>query len=455
MKKWIVVTLVLVVGGFWAWRKLPDWKPQSLTTANAQTRRSTAVITTRTINFRVMAAGDIGPAEQVSVRPEINGKILTLPVDIGDNVKEGQILFTLDDSDLQIERASRLTEIEGAKLQLEKAERNYLRSKDLYDLRLISKELFEDTRTEFELAKNFLEKAQSNLRLVEERLTKTKIVAPFDCTVLTRPVSIGQAVSGSGGFNSGTEVLTIADLNNMIVNAHVNQADVTRLVTGQTVDIQVESVPGLELKGTVERIAPQSTIKNGIKGYAARIIINRETIDPRVRPGMTANLSIPVASSENAVAVPLAAVFTEQGERFVLVQKGDAFEKRPVQIGIADYDFAEVLSGLSPGEVVALEDHGGALVVSGGGPGNGGQRGGRPGGGAPGTRVTGGSPAAPAAAGGASTNTSPQRTERPGLSTKLRQTESASGGQSSSAGAETAGSTPTASTRPAAPTTAQ
>ena len=82
-------------------------------------------------------------------------------------------------------------------------------------------------------------------RSIDEQLTKTEVRAPFDCTVLTRPVSIGQAVSGSGGFNSGTEVLTIADLNAMIINAHVNQADVPRLKVGETVEVTVEAVAGL------------------------------------------------------------------------------------------------------------------------------------------------------------------------------------------------------------------
>lgn len=357
MKKWIVIVVLAAVGGLWVAKKWPEWKPKNLTPVVASNRPTTAEVTTRNIDFTVMAAGDVGPAEQVSVRPEINGRIRELPVDIGDHVKKGDILFTLDDSDLKIELSSRLTEIEGAKLQLDKAGRNYKRSQELFEEQLISKELFEDSKTEFELAKNSLERSQRNLDQVQERLSKTKIMAPFDCTVLTRPVSVGQAVSGSGGFNSGTEVLTIADLNNLIVNAHVNQADVIRLTTGQQVDIQVESVPGLTLKGTVERVAPQSTLKNSVKGYAARILINKETIDPRVRPGMTANLTIPVASAENAVAVPLAAVFSEQGQRYVLVKKGDTFEKRPVQIGIADYDYAEVQGGLSPGDVVSLEDN--------------------------------------------------------------------------------------------------
>jgi len=219
--------------------------------------------------------------------------------------------------------------------------------------------LFDDTRTQYELARNALDRTEKALHLIDYQLTKTKIQAPFDCTVLTRPVSVGQAVSGSGGFNSGTEVLTIANLNEMVINAHINQADVTRLKIGQQVEVQVEAVAGLKVTGTVERIAPQATIKNNIKGFAARILL--KDVDPRVRPGMTANVQIPVASADNVVAVPLAAVFTEsnpetgQIERFVYVKTDSGFERRPVQIGVSDYFFAEVQKGLSPNEVVALE----------------------------------------------------------------------------------------------------
>jgi len=225
-------------------------------------------------------------------------------------VKKDMLLCRLDDHNLQIQRASRLQEIDGAKLALQKASRNFARSKQLFADHLVSAEAFEDTKTEYDLNTNLLERAQSALRLVEDQISKTKILAPFDCTVLTRPVSLGQTVSGAAGFNSGTEVMTIANLNDMIINAHINQADVTRLTTGQTVDIQVESVPGLKLKGSLERIAPQAVIKNGIKGFAARVAINE--IDPRIRPGMTAILSLPVASVESVLAVPLAAGVDEE-----------------------------------------------------------------------------------------------------------------------------------------------
>ena len=154
MKNWIVIAIVVLGGGFWAARKWPDLKPSAEVSNNPSVRPTTAVVETRSIQFKVTAAGEIGPAEQVSVRPEINGRIRTLDVDIGDRVKKGSVLFTLDDSDLQIEKQSRMTEIDGAKLQVEKAERNFERSKELYGAELISKEVYDDTKTEFELSKN-------------------------------------------------------------------------------------------------------------------------------------------------------------------------------------------------------------------------------------------------------------------------------------------------------------
>src|SRR5208337_2119751 len=154
-----------------------------------------------------------------------------------------------------------------------KGERDYKRAEQLLAEKLISQELYDDTKTTFDLAKNALERSQKDLAITDEQLAYTEVRAPFDCTVLTRPVSSGQAVSGSGGFNSGTEVLTIADLNSMIINAQVNQADVPRLKPDQKVEVSVEAVAGLVVTGVVERISPQATIKNNIKGFAARVLL--------------------------------------------------------------------------------------------------------------------------------------------------------------------------------------
>lgn len=358
-----IVVVLLGVGGYFGWSQL-----QKKRAASPLARPiSTVEVEERDISFTITAAGEIGPADQVSVRPEINGRIAELPVDIGDKVKKGQLLCRLDDTDLRIERESQESQIAGAKLQIEaavlnveKTQREFDRSKELLEAKLIPLELFDNVRTEHQLAKNSLdlarnslERAEKALKLLDDRISKTKIQAPFDCTVLTRPVSLGQTVSGAAGFNSGTEVMSIANLNDMIITAHINQADVTRMKNGQPVEIQVESVSGLRMAGHVERIAPQAIIKNGIKGFSARVAIDK--IDPRVRPGMTSILSVPVASVESAPSVPLSAVFTEKGERFVFVKAGEKYERRIVEIGISDFSFAEVQKGLSNGEVVALE----------------------------------------------------------------------------------------------------
>jgi HlyD family secretion protein len=381
MNKWIVSAGVVAVLAFAAWK----WRSPGSKSAGSNggpARATSAVAETRSIHFAVTVAGEIGPAEQVSVRPEVNGRISELPVDIGDRVKKDDLLFALDDKDLQIELDTRKQEIASAELQLEKArlrmeqtERDYHRDQSLHEERLVSKQVFEASKQvwdsavkDFELAKNSVDRARTTLALTEEKLTKTRIKAPFDCTVLTRPISaIGQAVSGSGGFNSGTEVMTIANLADLVILAHVNQADVTRLRTGMEVQVAVEAVASLVVTGVVERISPQATIVNNIKGFSTRIRL--KTPDERVQPGMTANITIPVASVSNVVAVPLAAVFTEfnpdkqTNERFVYVAAGDGFVRRPVRLGVADYFFAEIQEGVTVGEVVALEKPAATRVI--------------------------------------------------------------------------------------------
>lgn len=367
---WLLALLVLAGAGYWAWRA---YGPQAAfgrsklgAGANNSGAIPTAMVATRDIHFAVTAAGDIGPLDAVSVRPEIGGIISKLTLDIGDKVKKGDVLFELDDKDLQTEKRTRQTEIAGAKLavqtqklHVEKAKLNYERFKDLFENKLVAQEAYDNARIEYELAQNSLdiavnrlETAQTALQQVEDKLVKTVIRAPFDCTILTRPVSVGQAVSGSSGFNSGTEVFTVANLSDMVITAHINQADVTRLKVGQEVTVEVEAVPGLKLVGHVDRIAPQATLKNGVKGFSTRIIL--KDAENAVRPGMTANLSIPLISSENVLAVPLAAIFNDQNDRFVYVKESEQFVRRPVRLGVADYDFVEVLNGLEEGEVISL-----------------------------------------------------------------------------------------------------
>src|SRR5678816_919993 len=129
MKNFIILVLLIgvAVGGYAFWAKYQKAQPN----ATATNRPTTATVELRDISFAVNAAGEISPAEQVSVRPEINGLLEALPVDLGDRVKKGDLLFKLDDRELQQERSSNLTDIERARLELAKGERDFKRSEQL------------------------------------------------------------------------------------------------------------------------------------------------------------------------------------------------------------------------------------------------------------------------------------------------------------------------------------
>ena len=358
-----IFTLLIIAGlGYFGYKEFVEKASDSDGQGMAPVAGSleTASISRQSIEFVVNLAGEITPTDNVSVRPEVNGQISQLPVDIGDEIAKGELLFALDDADLMIEIESRETSVETANLRLLQAERDFQRDSKLFEENLISQDVFEDSRTNYDLAMTEKKRAQKDLDLVADRLTRTRVVAPFDCTVLTRDVSLGQAVSGSGGFNSGTEVMTIANLDQLMIEAHVNQVDVTRLKQGMEVAIEVEAVPGLIVDGIVERIAPQATIKNNVKGFETRIVLANP--GESIQPGMTANITIPVESADDALAAPLAAIFTEPNpetrkmERFAYVREGEQWRRVFLEVGIVDYFNAQVLKGVAEGDIVALEE---------------------------------------------------------------------------------------------------
>ncbi len=359
MKNIIILILVLAVVYFGYTSFTENQSESNSNLTKLKNRETTHTIETRDINFSVTVAGEISPAEKVSVRPEVHGKIAELPVDISDQVAAGDLLFRLDDKDLKIEIDTRKKQIDSANLQLEQSKNEFERSKKLFNDGLISEEAFQNTKTRYEVAQISRDRAQNDFDLATEKLSKTSIRAPFDCTVLSRPVSIGQAVSGTGGQSSGTEVMEIADLKNLIILSHVNQADVSRLGKNQKVKIEIEAVADLVIDGIVERIAPQATIRSGIKGFSTRIKL--QNTDESIIPGMTATINIPVANSKDVVATKLASIFTERNEveqrteTYAYVKKDEKYAKQMVEVGVNDLNFVEVLKGLSQGDEVALE----------------------------------------------------------------------------------------------------
>jgi RND family efflux transporter MFP subunit len=315
----------------------------------------TAVAELRDIQFSIQISGDVQPATQLDVKAEVGGRIKKLHVIAGDVVRAGDVLVEIDDRDILTERDSALTEIEGAKLSVEKMVKNFERAKELHAQKLISQEAYDNLDSELAIARNSLARAERKKQLVEDKLSKTTITAPGDGTVLTMTLVEGQVVIPAASVNSGTTLMTIADLSRLIVETHVNQVDVAKLAQKQIVKLTVESIRDEEMNATIYHIAPYANVKNSVKGFAVLAAIANPS--PRLRPGMTVQMTVPIADAQDVVAVPVNAVFKGEGNsRVVYVRDGEKTERRKVEIGVTNTEFAQIISGVREGEKILLTE---------------------------------------------------------------------------------------------------
>ena len=346
----IILTVAILGGGAWFYTQKKPATPPAITASGSS---SIARAEKRDIDFKVEVSGDVTPAFQLDVKAEVGGKLKSLNVEPGDSVKAGDLVVEIDDRDLQTEKESALTEIEGSKLQVDRNRKNFERADDLFQSKLISREVFDNLGSELALAENSLVKSQRRLQLVEDRLRKTRVLAPTDGTVLTVPVIEGQVVIAAASVNSGTTLMTIANLTKLLVDTHINQVDVAKLELNQRVKLRAESFKEMEMEATISRIAPVATVKNNVKGFKVEALI--ENPSDRLRPGMTVSMTVPIAHANGAISVPISAVFKAEGNaRVVYVKTGETTEKREVKVGVTNIDFAEILHGLQIGEQILL-----------------------------------------------------------------------------------------------------
>jgi len=351
MKKLLVLLAIAALLGA-GWHFYKDKLPSSAKDQPALDH-FTAIAEKRNLDFTVEISGDVAPASQLDVKSEVGGKLKVLHVIPGQTVKQGEILVEIDDTDLLSEKDSADTEIEGAKLSMEKSKKNYERSRELFEEKLISREVYDNLTAEYQIAENSLVKAQRKLQLVTDKLRKTKVIAPSEGTVLTVPVIEGQVVIAAASVNSGTTLMTIANLSKLLVETHINQVDVAKIELNQDVKLRAESLKDLELEATISFIAPVATIKNNVKGFQVQALI--ENPSPRLRPGMTVNVSIPIAAASDVVSVPISAVFKGEGKKKVIyVRNGESTEQREVKVGITNTDHAQIIKGVQEGEEVML-----------------------------------------------------------------------------------------------------
>ncbi|HEX7828530.1 MAG TPA: efflux RND transporter periplasmic adaptor subunit [Thermoanaerobaculia bacterium] len=401
---WIAIIVVLIAIGAAVASSRKKEKPILVTTDKAFRTNLTEVVT---------ATGKIQPEIEVKIAPEVSGEIIEMTVKEGQLVKKGELLMRIKPDSYRAQVESQMAALNSARAasvrnraELSKAETEYARIQKLFESGLISdternaaKTTADGTRAALQSALFEIERAEGSLRQINEALSKTVIYSPTTGTISSLTSRVGERVVGTSQF-AGTEVMRIADLDNMEVRVNVNENDVVAVKVGDTARIHVDAYPDRDIRGVVREIASTALTRNAgtqeeVTNFEVKISIPDRSV--RLRPGMSATADVETATVSNVIAVPIqsvtvrstdsdlspeeqerqrvkaeaadksenrADVTNEQAEkqkeraqraklqRVVFIKTGDTVKMQKVETGIADTTFIEIRSGLKPGDEV-------------------------------------------------------------------------------------------------------
>ncbi|WP_186369953.1 macrolide transporter subunit MacA [Yersinia bercovieri] len=355
-RRWLIVFAVLIIGGFFITRHL-------MTPAPIQYQ--TVKVANRDLQQNVLATGKLDAVRKVDVGAQVSGQLEKLYVQIGDQVEQGQLLAMIDPQQAQ----NQIKEVEAtlqdlnaqlaqAKAEMQLAAVTLRRQQDLAKLQVVSRQDLDQASTTLAVKKAQVEtinaqinKAKASLDTANINLDYTKISAPMAGDVVQITTLQGQTVIAA---QQAPNILTLADMSTMLVNAQVSEADVIHLKPGMKASFTVLGDPEKRFDGVLKDIQPTPEKVNDAIFYSARFEVPNP--DRVLRLQMTAQVSIQLAKVPQAVVIPLSALGEELGSnRYqVAVLKEGKEEKREVTIGIRNNVDAQVVSGLKVGEEVIV-----------------------------------------------------------------------------------------------------
>ena len=344
-----------------------------------------------TITQVVEASGTINPVNIVSVGSTVSGLMKAIYVDYNSEVKKGQLLAQIDPATFQAQVDQNQAQINNAEANLAKlnaemvyAQKTYQRYKNLYDKNFIARSELDKAESEY-LAKKAsisaqrasISQARASLNTSMTNLGYTKIIAPVDGTIIKRAIDVGQPVAAS--FQA-PELFTIAqDLKKMQIEVNVSEADIGKVKTGQEVDYTLDGYPDSIFHGEVTQVRLDSTTTSNVVTYTVIVSVDNE--DLKLKPGMTANVSIITSQNKDVLCVPAVALkyspeatgqkYKEQG---VWVLEKNEPIRIPIKEGASDDSNVQIITNkLKVGDKVIVGSTGktGKAVPSGkrrGGP---------------------------------------------------------------------------------------
>ncbi|HKB78540.1 MAG TPA: efflux RND transporter periplasmic adaptor subunit, partial [Thermoanaerobaculia bacterium] len=278
----------------------------------------------KTITQLVTATGKIQPEVEVKIAPEVSGEIIEIPVVEGQIVHKGDLLLKIKPDVYQAQVEAQRAALNGArasvlqnKAELDKADVDYKRAQQLFRQGLLSDSDRKAAETTYASAKAGLEtsqfdvqRAEGALKQISDSLAKTVIFSPVDGTISSLTSRVGERVVGTIQF-AGTEVMRIANLNNMEAQVDVNENDIVNVKVGDDVNISVDAYPDRVLHGVVREIASTATTQNAgsqqeVTNFQVKISIPTPPVP--LRPGMSATADIETATVKDAVVVPIQSV---------------------------------------------------------------------------------------------------------------------------------------------------
>ena len=357
MKKKIIIAAVFVAAAIVAFFLLTGGsKKQTVEFEKAVAEKTT-------IQNSIIATGTIEPVTSVTVGTQVSGIVSHLYVDYNSVVKKGQVIAELDRTNLTSELNTARANLASAQSTMNFELANYNRYKTLYEKGLVSANDFETAKLSYLKAKEQVTTSQETVRRAQTNLGYATITSPIDGVVLSKSVEEGQTVAAS--FNT-PELFTIAqDLTDMRVIADIDEADIGGVKDGQRVMFTVDAFPDDRFEGHVTQVRQQATTESNVVTY--EVVISAPNNDLKLKPGLTANVTIFTLEKNDVLAVqnkalrfmPIDAILSEgqtiedcESPQKVWTLEGTVFKAHPVQTGITNGMLTEILGGIEPGTEV-------------------------------------------------------------------------------------------------------
>ena len=375
-KGWIAIGVVAVL--ILAWFFLRGGKKEESVSFD------TAKVENMDIHTSITATGTIEPVTSVTVGTQVSGIVSKLYVDYNSVVKKGQVIAELD-------RTNLISELNTAKANLSSAQStanyelaNFNRFKTLYDKGLVSADEFESAQLSYLKAAQQVKTSSESVQKAQTNLGYATITSPIDGVILSKAVEEGQTVAAS--FNTPELFVIAQDLTDMRVIADIDEADIGGVKEGQRVSFTVDAFPEDKFEGQVTQVRQEAKTESNVVTY--EVVISAPNKDLKLKPGLTANVTIFTMEKNNVLAVPAKALRFQPNEAFLKkgesiddcegdhklwTKEGNVFKAHKVETGTSNGILTEITGGIAAGTEVLTD-----FNISGGGMPEQAQQGGNP-----------------------------------------------------------------------------